>query len=148
MAALSALVAKMEMGKQKADGAVVQLGGLIGVMGREQAQREQTWRHQNEQLLTEAQAAGEKAAAMSHRVKEVEAAYRVRVAKHKKQVADLNLHLADLEAGRRDEQAMSRQLGLALVQLGKKADAGRRPMRCAASGCLTRPRSGKAGPGT
>ena len=120
LAALSALVAKMEMGKQKADGAVVQLGGLIGVMGREQAQREQTWRHQNEQLLAEAQAAGEKAAAMSHRVKEVEAAYRVRVAKHKKQVADLNLHLADLEAGRRDEQAISRQLGLALVQLGEE----------------------------
>jgi DNA repair exonuclease SbcCD ATPase subunit len=120
LAALSALAAELELGKQKAEGGVVRLSGLLSVMGREQARREEAWQSRHLQLTAEARTSGETAEALSRRIKELEAAYLVRTAKHKKQFADLNLRLAELEAGKKNEQAVSRQLSLALVQLGEE----------------------------
>ena len=120
LSALSALAAELEMGKEKAEGVVVQLGTLLGAQGRDLERQAEAWRHQYQESLDEARTAAEKAEAMSRRVKEVEAAYRVKVAKHKKQLADLNIRLTEMEAEKRDEQRVARQLSLALVQLGEE----------------------------
>ena len=122
LAALTALVADLETGKKRSEATAIDLSKALVALGEENDRLERAFEQERIKLKAAIKEASERAEFLSGRLKELDAEHRVQIATHKKETADLNVKIVQLESSRREAEENSGRLGKALADLGQEFD--------------------------